>query len=348
MLHNPLDSTTGIGDVTVAVNPPAATSRAKSKKKKSVANEARPPRKKRKGAKRSARSDRDEEEDDSDQESIAVKGEQKERASADKSESKEAAAEDDQSEDNEDHLAPPSKILVLDIGGTKLKALATGHTEPRKMTSGKRLTPAKMVKAVQELAVGWEYEAISIGFPGLVGENGPRSEPGNLASGWVGFDFTAAFGMPVRIINDASMQALGSYEGGRMLFLGLGTGLGSALIANNVLINLELGQLPYRDERNLGETLGRRGMTQLGKKDWRAAIAEIVPALMGAFAADYVVLGGGNSKEVKLLPPGARMGHNLTAFRGGFRLWHVDDVRTQWGDVSLPGASAASGEWRLV
>lgn len=243
---------------------------------------------------------------------------------------------------------PPTKILVLDIGGSKFKALATGHSEPRKMTSGKRFSPTKMVKAVQELAAEWEFEAISIGFPGLVGENGPRSEPGNLAPGWVGFDFTAALGMPVRIINDASMQALGSYEGGRMLFLGLGTGLGSALIANNVLINLELGQLPYSDGRTLGDVLGRRGLTQLGKKAWRQVIADVVPALMSSFAADYVVLGGGNSKEVKVLPPGARMGHNLTAFRGGFRVWHVDDVRTQAGEVTLPGASASSGEWRLV
>lgn len=343
MLHNPLEATNGAGDVSVVVNTPATSSSAGSDK------ELPRPRKKKRRVKKD-REPTDKREEDgarsTQAEPVQVQKGKDGKESMESSADRPLEVTDGIGE--EEKPAPPTKILVLDIGGTKLKALASGQTEPRKMTSGKRLTPAKMVKAVQELAVGWEYEAVSIGFPGLVGENGPRSEPGNLSSGWVGFDYTAAFGMPVRIINDASMQALGSYEGGRMLFLGLGTGLGSALIANNVLINLELGQLPYREGRNLGETLGRRGMTQLGKKEWRTVVGEIVPALMGAFAADYVVLGGGNSKEVKVLPPGARMGHNLTAFRGGFRVWHVDDVRTQSGDVSLPGASAASGEWRLV
>lgn len=343
MLQNPLDASISAGDVSVAVNPPTAPTASPDDEP------PRPRKKKRKAPTDREPTDKREKADASSTPTERVRVKKKEeKGYEEKKESDKEPAEPADGGSEEEKPAPPTKILVLDIGGTKLKALATGHTEPRKMTSGKRLTPAKMVQAVQELAVGWEYEAVSIGFPGLVGENGPRSEPGNLASGWVGFDYTAAFGMPVRIINDASMQALGSYEGGRMLFLGLGTGLGSALIANNVLINLELGQLLYREDRNLGETLGRRGMTQLGKKEWRNVVGEIVPALMGAFAADYVVLGGGNSKEVKTLPPGARMGHNLTAFRGGFRLWHVDDVRTQSGDVSLPGASAAAGEWRLV
>lgn len=309
MLHEPLDSLPAAGDVSVAVRAPAA--------------DASRPKRRKKPTKKIAN----------------------ETPSPTPSPRRDDALLNELV-DGEKEIAP-TKILVLDIGGTKLKALASGHTEARKITSGKRLTPAKMVKKLQELAAGWEYEVISIGFPGLVGENGPRSEPGNLAPGWVGFDFTAAFGVPVRIINDALMQALGSYEGGRMLFLGLGTGLGSALIANNVLINLELGQLPYSDDRTLGELLGRRGLTRLGKKGWREIVAEIVPALMCAFAADYVVLGGGNSKEVKELPPGARMGHNLTAFRGGFRIWHVDDVPTQ-GEVTLPGAAAVPNEWRLV
>src|SRR5687768_15063596 len=186
---------------------------------------------------------------------------------------------------------PPKQVLVIDIGGTKLKVLATGQTEPRKVASGKRMTPARMIEAVKALTEDWEYQAVSIGFPGLVGDHGPRSEPGNLGSGWVGFDYSAAFGMPVRISNDAAMQAMGSYEGGRMLFLGLGTGLGSALIAQNAIISLELGQLLFSDGTMLGEMLGRRGLRRLGKKAWRGLVGRIVPALMGAFVAEYVVLG---------------------------------------------------------
>jgi polyphosphate glucokinase len=222
--------------------------------------------------------------------------------------------------------SPPASILVIDIGGTKVKILATGQTEPRKAPSGKSFTPARMVETIQELAEGWDYEAISIGYPGLVGTQGPRSEPGNLGPGWVGFDFAAAFGHPVKMVNDAAMQALGSYEGGRMLFLGLGTGLGSALIAGNVIVPLELGRLMYDSDRTLGEVLGRRGLERLGKGDWRRAVNKAASALMGAFVADYVVIGGGNSKNVRELPPGTRRGHNLTAFRGGNRLWGLEDV----------------------
>src|SRR5581483_6964178 len=154
----------------------------------------------------------------------------------------------------------PATILSIDIGGTKVKFLATGQTEPRKAPSGKEFTPTKLVETVAEMAKDWEYEALTIGYPGLVGPHGPRSEPGNLGAGWVGFDFAAAFGKPVKMINDAAMQALGSYEGGRMLFLGFGTGLGSALIAENVIVPLELGQLPYRKGLCLGDLLGRRGL----------------------------------------------------------------------------------------
>jgi hypothetical protein len=222
--------------------------------------------------------------------------------------------------------AAPASILTVDIGGTKVKILATGQTEPRKTTSGKDFTPARLVEAVRELARGWDYEALSIGLPALVGPQGPRSEPGNLGPGWVGFDFAAAFGKPVKMINDAAMQALGSYEGGRMLFLGLGTGLGSALITGHVIVPLELGRLLYDGERTLGEVLGRHGLERLGKGAWRRAVSKSVTALMHAFVADYVVVGGGNAKTVKELPPGVRHGHNLTAFRGGFRLWSVEDV----------------------
>src|SRR5205807_1418779 len=176
----------------------------------------------------------------------------------------------------------PTRILVIDIGGTKVKVLATGQVEPRKTPSGKSLTPAKMVEAVKELTKDWDYEAVSIGYPGLVGKDGPRSEPGNLGAGWVGFNFAVAFERPVRVINDAAMQALGSYEGGRMLFLGLGTGLGSALIAENAVIPLELGQLLHKDGGTLGGVLGKKGLDRLGKETWIEVVKEAVAALRGA------------------------------------------------------------------
>lgn len=243
---------------------------------------------------------------------------------------------------------PPSKILAIDIGGTKVKVLVSGETEPRKVSSGKELTPTRMVEEVQKLASDWKFQAVSIGYPGLVGSAGPRSEPGNLGPGWVGFDFALAFGKPVRIINDAAMQALGSYEGGRMLFLGFGTGLGSALIADKIIIPLELGRLAYRDGRTLGEVLGRAGLAKLGKKAWRIAVKEAASTLLAAFVADHVVIGGGNAKLLKELPPGMRMGHNLTAFRGGFRLWDVEQVTTLPADGSQPGPTPVPADWRLI
>jgi polyphosphate glucokinase len=225
-----------------------------------------------------------------------------------------------------DAPAPPASILAIDIGGTKVKILATGQTEPRKAPTGKGFTPAKLVETVRSLAHDWEYEAVTIGYPGLVAPHGPRSEPGNLGPGWVGFDFASAFSKPVKMVNDAAMQALGSYEGGRMLFLGLGTGLGSALVTGHVVVPLELGRLPFDGERTLGEVLGRRGLARVGKGEWRRAVHKAVLSLMSAFVADYIVIGGGNAKNVKELPPGSRRGHNLTAFRGGFRLWSAEDV----------------------
>lgn len=259
-----------------------------------------------------------------------------------------ASTKQTKSHDKPDASAPspqiPEKVLVIDIGGTKLKVLATGQSEPRKITSGKLLTPARMVKRVKALTDDWDYDAISLGLPGLVGNLGALSEPMNLAPGWVGFDFAAAFDRPVKIINDAAMQALGSYDGGRMLFLGLGTGLGSALIVQNTIISLELGRLLHTDGRELGDVLGRRGLKTIGKKVWRAIIKRIVPVLISAFGVDYVVLGGGNSKEIKVLPPGARLGHNLTAFRGGFRLWHLDEMPQQDSSGSLPPVIT---DWKL-
>jgi polyphosphate glucokinase len=204
-----------------------------------------------------------------------------------------------------------------------------------------------MVEIVREMADGWEFEALSLGYPGLVGPGGPRSEPGNLGPGWVGFDYAAAFDHPVKIINDAAMQALGSYEGGRMLFLGFGTGLGSALIAESVIVPLELGRLPYRRNRSLGEVVSRRGLKRIGKRAWKAVVAELASTLMAAFEVDYVVLGGGNAKLMKNDPPaGSRMGHNLTAFRGGFRLWGIEGVPVI-GSEKLDEAAPAT-EWRLI
>ena len=243
----------------------------------------------------------------------------------------------------EDQRPSPAKpsvpVLTVDIGGSSVKVLASGQTEPRKRRSGKKMTPAKTVEIVQELAEGWNYYAVSIGYPGLVGNQGPSSEPGNLGPGWVGFDFSSAFGLPVKIMNDAAMQALGSYEGGRMLFLGLGTGVGSALITEEVILTLELGQLPYRRGEMIGEALGRQGLKRLGKTAWRRAVTEVASALMKAFLADSVVIGGGNAKKLKELPPGVRQSHNLTAFRGGFRLWETAQRGALIGG-SLPAASS--------
>lgn len=247
--------------------------------------------------------------------------------------------------------AAPKSILSVDIGGSKVKMLMTGQTEPTRFDSGPRMTPQAMCDAIKDMSEGWGYEAVSMGYPGLVGDAGPRSEPMNLGKGWVGFDFPAALGCPVRMINDAAMQALGSYDGGRMLFLGLGTGLGSTLIAENVIVTLELGDLPYDRKRTMSAVLSRRALDKLGKTKWRAAVDRCVALLTRAFVVDYVVLGGGNARKIKVLPPGARMGHNLTAFRGGARLWNVEDVSTlaphgeeKSGVVKPPAAT----DWRLI
>jgi polyphosphate glucokinase len=242
----------------------------------------------------------------------------------------------------------PNAILAIDVGGTRFKMLASGQTEPLRRETGPAMTPQALVAAVEELAANWEFDAISLGYPGEVGENGPRSEPGNLGPGWVGFNFAAAFGKPVRIMNDAAMQALGSYEGGRMLFLGLGTGLGSTLIAGGVIVPLELGQLPAPGGGLLWERLGRAGLRKFGKKKWRAVLDQIVPSLQKAFLADTVVIGGGNAKKIKTPPPGSRLSNNLTAFRGGFRLWHLDDVKTLNGAEAPPTTTMPNVDWRVI
>lgn len=217
------------------------------------------------------------------------------------------------------------KVLVVDVGGTHVKILATGEDKKREIPSGPALTAEKMVASVRKLAEGWEFEAVSIGYPGPVIRGKPRVDPHNLGPGWVGFDFTAAFCRPVKVINDAAMQALGSYEGGKMLFLGLGTGLGSALIYDDVLEPLELAHLPYKKKQTFEDYLGIRGLRRLGKKKWRQAVADVVERLRAAFEVDYVVLGGGNAQKLKELPENTRLGDNANAFRGGFRIWERSD-----------------------
>jgi polyphosphate glucokinase len=213
------------------------------------------------------------------------------------------------------------KILVLDVGGTNVKMLASGQKEPTKFPSGPKLTAALMVKQVKEATKDWDYDRISLGYPGPIINGRPLREPHNLGGGWMKFDFAKGFGCPVKVINDASMQALGSYEGGRMLFLGLGTGLGSAMIVDGVLQPMELAHLLYKKGKTYEDYLGIRGLERLGKKKWRKHVAEVVELLKAALDADYVVLGGGNSKKLKTLPDGARLGSNSNAFLGGFRLW---------------------------
>lgn len=215
----------------------------------------------------------------------------------------------------------PGSVLVIDIGGTKVKMLVTGHNTPRKAETGRQFTPERLIQLVRSLDPDWKFDAVTIGIPGLVGAGGPKSEPGNLGPGWVGFDFASALNVPVKIVNDAVMQAIGSYDGGRMVFLGLGTGIGSALIAHNLIVALELSLLRFDRKRTINDVLCRAGLARLGKKVWRRCIDEIVPMMLQSFVADHVVLGGGCAKNIKVLPPGARLGHNRAAFRGGMRLW---------------------------
>ena len=215
------------------------------------------------------------------------------------------------------------RVLVVDIGGTNVKLLATGESESRRFPSGPSLTPNKMVAGVKRTAAGWRYDVVSIGYPAPVARGRPVAEPGNLAVGWVGFDYAAAFGRPVKLINDAAMQALGSYAGGTMLFLGLGTGLGTALVEDGILEPMELGYLPYK-RGTYEDYVGRRGLKRLGRKRWRAHVREVIERLAGALEPDEVVIGGGNVKKLGELPPRCRAGTNANAFIGGFRLWEPD------------------------
>lgn len=214
------------------------------------------------------------------------------------------------------------RVLAIDVGGSHVKMRVFGRRELRQFDSGPELTPRRMVSRVHEMTGDWTYDAVSIGYPGVVLHGKVVADPHNLGAGWVGFDFRKAFGRPTRIMNDAAMQAVGSYEGGRMLFLGLGTGLGSAMIVDGVVAPMELAHLPYKKGRTYEDFVGARGLKRLGGKKWRRTVNEVVVQLSTLLEADYVVIGGGNARKLKRLPKNARLGSNDFAFLGGFRIWH--------------------------
>jgi polyphosphate glucokinase len=211
-------------------------------------------------------------------------------------------------------------VLVIDIGGTHVKAFVTGYAAKREFVSGPTLTPRRMVSKVRKLVGDLNYEVVSVGYPGLVSQNRPVAEPWNLGKGWAGFNFEAAFKRPVKVVNDAVMQALGSYKGGKMLFLGFGTGLGSAVIVNGIIEPMELGHLPYR-KATFEDYVGVRGLEKYGKQKWRHYVADVIQRLITALEPEDVVLGGGNVHKLKKLPAGCRAGDNANAFLGGYRLW---------------------------
>ncbi len=219
------------------------------------------------------------------------------------------------------------KILAVDVGGTHVKILATGEKQKREIVSGPRMTARQMVSRVKKMAQGWAYDAVSVGFPGPVLHDRPIAEPHNLGPGWMGFDFASAFSLPVRVINDAAMQALGSYEGGKMLFLGLGTGLGSAMIVKGIVEPMELGHLPYK-KGTYEDYVGNRGLERIGKKRWRKLVEDVVDRLVAALEPEDVVIGGGNVIHMKKLPRGCRAGNNAHAFIGGFRMWNDESRMT--------------------
>ena len=232
-------------------------------------------------------------------------------------------------------------MLVIDIGGNNVKILATGQNESRKFPSGCTLTSKQMVAGVKKLAGDWKYDVVSIGYPGIVVRNRLIAEPHNLGRGWMGFDFEAAFKRPVKVVNDAAMQALGSYKHGKMLFLGLGTGLGSAMIVDGIIESMELAHLPYKKE-TYEDYVGERSLEKRGKKKWRGHVADVVGRLIAALEPDDVVLGGGNVKKLKELPRGCREGDNANAFLGGFRLWKKADKRRS----SIPAKTRSSSPQR--
>lgn len=242
------------------------------------------------------------------------------------------------------------KILVIDVGGQHVKVLASDQSEPRRMNSGRGLTPAAMVEGVKGITQDWPHDVISLGYPGQVVHNMPAHDPVNLGPGWIGFDYEGAFGKPIKIINDAAMQALGSYEGGRMLFLGLGTGLGSAMLIDGQLEPMELGHLPYKKKLTYEDFVGQRGLKRLGRKKWRREVLTVIDIFRAALQPEYIVLGGGNAKLMTDLPSDVRLGDNANAFKGGFRLWEeqipptggisVSPERTRTSDQSPADHSA--------
>lgn len=224
-------------------------------------------------------------------------------------------------------------ILAVDIGGTHVKLRVTGQPDQRKFESGPKLTPKQMVSKILKLTVDWEYDVVSIGYPGPVLRGRPVSEPWHLGKGWVGFDFEAAFKRPVKVVNDAAMQALGSYRRGKMLFLGLGTGLGSAMVVDGIVEPLELGHLPYK-KATFEDYVGLKGLEKHGKKKWRRHVTDVVERLQAALEPNEVVLGGGNVNKLKELPEDCRAGDNENAFAGGFRLWNGTDPKASAGAKS--------------
>jgi polyphosphate glucokinase len=227
-------------------------------------------------------------------------------------------------------VSGPSKerVLGVDVGGSHVKVLLSGGAaELRRFESGPKLTPQEMTDGVRDLTADWSFDVVSVGVPAPVHAGRIAAEPVNLGKGWVGFDFQGAFGHPTKLINDAAMQALGSYQGGKMLFLGLGTGLGSALVHEGIVEPMELGHLPFR-KATFEDYVGERGRKRLGKKKWRAAVAAAIEHLAAALEADYVVLGGGNAKKLKDLPANVRLGANDNAFVGAFRLWDQSEPAT--------------------
>jgi len=217
-------------------------------------------------------------------------------------------------------MKKPANVLVVDVGGTHVKVLATGQKQPREFPSGPKLSASQMVGGIKKVSKDWRYDAVSIGYPGVVINNRPLAEPWNLGPGWRGFNFEAKFKCPVKVVNDAAMQALGSYKGGKMLFLGLGTGLGSAMVVDGIVEPMELGHLPYR-RRTFEDYLGVAGRKRLGQKKWEQAVRDVIARLIAALEPEDVVLGGGNVNNLTRLPPGCRAGDNANAFVGGFRLW---------------------------
>lgn len=230
------------------------------------------------------------------------------------------------------------RVLAIDVGGSHVKMRVFGRRELRQFESGPKLTPRQMVAKIHEMTGDWTYDAVSIGYPGVVLHGKVVAEPYNLGKGWVGFDFRKAFGRSTYVMNDAAMQAVGSYEGGRMLFLGLGTGLGSAMIVDGVVAPMELAHLQYKKGRTYEDYVGESGMKRLGAKKWRRTVDEVVAQLSTLLEADYVVIGGGNARKLKRMPKNARLGSNDFAFLGGFRVWHHQ----------APPAAAAKGRRRGI